>query len=315
MDAIQKNGSHAAAAHEKTNFVGGSAFQDGGQMNSMTPPPLNPQASSVQLSPDPSAAPIQRLVAVDPGPTVFTPRGVRKETHAAFNIGTYQAGLQTILGGNPVIRNGNHLETFLNTQDIKDPDTRRDVFRQMQDENTVYAYNNLYSLAAGTPTSEHPVMDAKDMGDSSGVVPGGYVHNQACVLQALQSLGKQVPGTGAGGTNQQHHNYATGQNLDYRTDSDYLDLYVNHYNLNLISSTLTPWNAVNWGALGGAGDYLCTTYGGAVAPGGAAIGHMVGVRVTAGVAPGTFNTQIFDQQNLTRGALMGGGGFVRYIFT
>ncbi len=310
MDTVQKQDSFGQEQSDHSNFVGSSAFEGNDSMPSFSPPASGPEASTLQMKKGPSSTPVQRLVAV--GNNVYAPRSVRRSQAANFNIGTYTAGLQTILGGNPAVQTGAGLTTDMNLAGVNVQADRQTLMQQFNDENTVYSYNNAWALPGAVPTATHAIMEPADMGDNSAAVPGGYVAGQACVIQALNSLGKNVPGTGAVGTNQQHHQYSVNQGLDYRTDSDYLNLYVNHYGLTLEHSGVMGWGAINWANLGGAGDYLCVTYINNPAPG--AVGHMVGVRVTAN-AHGGFNEQIFDQQGITAGTLNAGNGFVKYIFT
>ena len=134
------------------------------------------------------------------------------------------------------------------------------IWQQFNDIHKVYVYNADWQLRGAAPNREQPIMEPQDMGDSTAQVPNTYDNAAACVVPSLASLGRPVPGQQGAGTSQAHHAYSVGQGIDYRTDSDYLRLYVQHYNLQLIHSGPVAWNAVPWVNLGGAGDYLATTY-------------------------------------------------------
>ena len=65
-----------------------------------------------------SAAPIQRLVAREPGPRVYAPRSIRKFARTGYAAATYLAELQVLLGGNPQIVDGQLLKTKLGTAGV-----------------------------------------------------------------------------------------------------------------------------------------------------------------------------------------------------
>jgi len=250
---------------------------------------------------------IQRMVAYGPFPTVYAPREIRKIADTDnYTQAKYIAGLRLILGGNPVLGTGEPLVRLLGQYAADDAAARSTVMDQFRDTHYIYRYNNPHVFATATPSGKHAVMEPRDMGDTTAQVPDRYVDREACVIQALRSIGAQVPGTGAVGTNQQHHAYSLNQGLDYRTDSDYLQLYIGRYGLRLVHSGLTPWGNVNWPTLG-AGNYVMTSY--AAQPGANTVGHMVAVRVNAQFVP-----EVMDQQGLTKPTLDAGNGFIKYIF-
>ncbi len=256
------------------------------------------------------AAPVQRLVAV--GNRVFAPRAIRHkgklEANPSVSQGTYMTSLRVLVPGAQTLEGGDEFGALVNAvKDSAAEGAYQKLWAQYQDVNRAYVYANAtgYEFKNALPTGEQALMDPKDMGDKTAEVPRQYVESAACVLQSLASLGIAMPGSDAEGTAQEWHRYAVQQKLDYRTDSDYLKLYVTTLGMTLVSSRLVAWANVPWDELGD-GDYLVTTYG--AAPQETTIGHMVGVRVADG------EPTVFDHQDLTAPILDEGEGFARYIF-
>ena len=182
------------------------------------------------------------------------------------------------------------------------------LHNQFQDPRNVFSYASLFHMQGAVGATERHLLLPRDMEEAPGILPLHHVVGQTCVIQALNSFNVQAPG-GNDASVQAWHAWARGQNLDYRTDSDIIRIYVGHLGYQMVNNKLTALNAINWANLGGDGNYLLSTYVGI--PAGAAVGHMVGVVVNGGVI-----NQIHDQQNLSRPTMLGnpGGVYTRYIY-
>jgi len=273
-------------------------------------PPAGSRASPTVHGPE-GGEPIQRLVAV--GNRAFAPRSIRNERKfeqdPSVSRATYVTSLQVIVPQAQTFEGGDEFGVLIGAiRDSAGEGAVETLWSQYRDVNRAYLYTSAtdYNFKHATPTGENALMDPKDMGDKTATVPQQYVESAACVIQSLADLGIAVPDSDVESTARRWHTYCVSKGLDYRTDSDYLKLYVNMLNLTLVHSRLVAWTAVPWDELGGDGDYLVATYG--TAPGPTSIGHMVGVRVAEG-AP-----TVYDHQDLTKPTLDGGGGYARYVF-
>jgi len=184
-----------------------------------------------------------------------------------------------------------------------------EVRRQFDDDMTVYHYAIGGNIAYGLPNSQSHLLKPYDMREAGDPLAHVLHTPSACVIQALDDFNVNVPGTHDHST-AAWHTYCRDHipQIDYRTDSHYIRLYVGELHYRLKNNQVINWNNVNWNTLGGDGNYLVSTYPNG-APVGNVTGHMVGVVIHGGAVQ-----TIHDRQNLTAPRLAGGNVFVRYIF-
>jgi hypothetical protein len=191
--------------------------------------------------------------------------------------------------------------------DTANAQQRDEVRNQFEDDSKVYRYAQHVDIRYGIPSAEDLLLNPFDMREAGQAVGVNMVAAQTCVLQALEDFGVNVPNTGSS-TTQAWHNYCRANEIDYRTDSHYIRLYVGILHYRLKNNVVVPWNQIDWVSMGGDGRYLVSTYPHGLPPGNGT-GHMIGVVINGGVVQ-----TIHDRQQLTEPHLGGGGVVVRYIF-
>jgi hypothetical protein len=186
--------------------------------------------------------------------------------------------------------------------------TEGNVRAQFLDERNVHQYPTRREMQYGEPSDKTLLLEPKDMREKGDDL-GALSKPEACVIQALEDFGVEVPGTSTH-TAADWHRYCTAQKpqIDYRTDSHYIRLYVEQLGYQMVNNDVVAWTSIDWKKLGGDGRYLAGTYPGG-SPGGSEVGHMIGVVVSGGKV-----TTVHDQQGLTKPHLAGGNVHARYIF-
>lgn len=196
------------------------------------------------------------------------------------------------------------------TDDVE-PETIGAVRAQFENQEKVYRYSNKDLIKYGAnDRGENLLLLNQDMREAGDALPQNPVAGTTCVIQALNSFNINVPG------GNQHsvaawHQYCRQNDIDYRTDSHIIRLYVGVLGYSLVHNRVSAWNDIPWEELGN-GNYLISSYP-AGAPAGAQVGHMVGAVVQGGNI-----SAVHDQQNLTASQLdedfEGDNVYVRYIY-
>jgi hypothetical protein len=302
--------------------------------------PARETPGAAAVRPSPSAGNVvQRFVSREDQNTVYMP--------ATFNIeGEFRASLQALLGNHQIrqmtwtdfsrqiawpgatgweipraalaawasanLGTGRSESERDPSPDYQSPDVDNDtmttVRQHFHDETSVYKYANQHSLQWGNNDNGRALLlRPGDMREQGTDLVALMNEPEACVIQALEDFNVNVPGTTNHGV-QDWHQYCRTNHLDYRTDSHYIRLYVETLGYTLVHNTVAAWNAIDWNALGGDGNYLVSSYPNGQ-PVGGEVGHMIGVVIAGGV-PHT----IHDQQQLTEPYLAGGNVHARYIF-
>jgi hypothetical protein len=181
--------------------------------------------------------------------------------------------------------------------------------QQFLEETKVYRYDRQASIQYGIPLDERLLLTPKDMREKGDPLADAFNGPEACVVQALESFGVQVPDTNKSSAEAWHAFCRDHQpQIDYRTDSQYIKLYVEILRFQLVSTRLMGWKAIKWDEIGGDGRYLVSTFPNGP-PSGSQIGHMIGVEVQGGKPH-----QVHDKQQVTKPHLGGPNVFARYIF-
>lgn len=182
------------------------------------------------------------------------------------------------------------------------------LHNQFQTPRVVYAYNNINHMQSSAGANVKRLLLPKDMEEAPGVLPQNPVMEETCVIQALDSFQVNIP-EGDTHTVQDWHNWARNHQLDYRTDSDIIRIYVDKLGYSLVNNKLIAISAINWETLGGNGNYLLSTYLGL--PQNGTVAHMIGVVINNGHI-----VQIHDQQNLSIGVIQNNPNtvYTRYVY-
>jgi hypothetical protein len=252
-----------------------------------------------------SGLPVQRMLQDKSIDTVYL-----ENTIPLSNLQRFEASMTSLLGGAQTFNYNNWgaMKTLLNNNLGYRLETLESLHNQYQKRRVVYAYDNISHMRTSSGAEEKNLLLSRDMEETATPLPMIPVFSQGCVIQVLDSFNVNVPGGNTHSFND-WHNWARGQGLDYRTDSDIIRIYVEHLDYSFVSNKLTAINAVDWNSLGGDGNYLLNSYVGI--PSGTAVGHMIGVVINNGAI-----TQIHDQQNLSAPTMNNNPGnvYTRYIF-
>lgn len=251
--------------------------------------------------------PIQRMIQNEGINTVYAQNTLVINDVNVFNrslnalLGTVQVFNQiNWTGMKAIIQNG---LTYPLSQDVL-----TSLHNQFQNPRVVYAYNNINHMQSSAGANVKRLLLPKDMEESPDELPQNPVIGETCVIQALDSFHVNIPG-GNTHTVQDWHNWARNHQLDYRTDSDIIRIYVDRLGYSLVNNKLIEISAIDWETLGGNGNYLLSTYLGL--PQNSTVAHMIGVVINDGNI-----VQIHDQQNLSINAIQNNPNtvYTRYVY-
>lgn len=241
--------------------------------------------------------PVQRMIAINNPNVVYSQDMIDDRS---------QAGLNVLLGGkyNFINRNWNQVKTQIwNGATVGAP--LQEVHNKYQHPRNIYRYPDIFSAQNGVGATIHKLLLPADMQETGDPLPVVLAPASACVIQALVDFGVAAPAGAA--TDQAWHNWCRTQQLDYRTDSDIIRIYVGQLGYSLVNNATVRMNNVNWAELGGDGNYLVASYVGMPA----GVGHMIGVVINHGAIQ-----TVHDRQNLTALTLNNNpaGVSARYIY-